>query len=57
MDKSTLIAVHTRPVGDMGLFVVVVALAHPQEVRGECHRRAIRSADRLDGPEVGLAVS
>ena len=56
MDQHALVVFLARPVRHVGLFVVVIALAHPQEVRGKDHLRAVRLARCFHRPQVGLAV-
>ena len=55
MDEKPLVLIAARPVWDVGLFVVVVPLAHPEKVAGETHRRTVLLAHGLDPPMLVLA--
>ncbi len=55
MHDAALETVHRRPLRRIAFGVPVVALAHPEEVRGEAQRLAGVGSDGLDGPEVFLA--
>ena len=55
MNDLALELVHVRPFGRVALGVAVIALAHPQEVRGEAALLAGLLVGRVDGPEIVLA--
>ena len=55
MHDLALESLHAVPVRRVALGMPVVALAHPQEVRGETHRLSGVAAHRHDRPEVVLA--
>src|SRR6185437_13437522 len=52
---AALEARHAVPFWRVAFRVPVVALAHPQEIRGEARRLAGVCPRRLDGPEILLA--
>jgi hypothetical protein len=55
MDDRALELVHVLPFRRKAFGVAIVALAHPEEVRGEALRFARHLVDGVDGPEIGLA--
>ena len=55
MDEETLIVRHALPVRDVGVVMVIIALAHPKEVAGEAVGFPVSLAQRLHRPEVGCA--
>ena len=46
--------VHTRPLRNVRILVVIVALAHPQEIAGKGEASAVRFAGRCYGPSIVL---
>ena len=55
MDDPALEGLHPRPLGRVALRVAVIALAHPEEVRGEADRLAGVRPRALERPEILLA--
>ena len=49
MDKRAFIIGHAGPIGHVRLFVIIIALAHPQQVGGEGYRNAFWRAAGLAG--------
>ena len=55
MDDAALELVHVGPLRGIALGMAIIALAHPEEIRGEGHGLAAVDPDRFDGPQIGRA--
>src|SRR6516164_4080509 len=52
VNDPAFVVLHSAPFGGVALAMAVVALAHPQKVRGETHRLAGVGPDAFERPEL-----